>query len=175
MCGVDQSRLTWSADHFQIRQESYCSVKEFIYGFRTSYISHPALWAGGGGRGEREKEAAKSPESNKSDLLVMICIFYQKWRLARPCCYSPGSFVRRQKVSDSIWHSDTARGRVLSGEAGADHQWSHQNLDLLPILTAASDGWSVESFVQTSEWVLSDHEILRCLVGYVIVRQTAYA
>ena len=136
----------------------------------------PGSVGGGRGRGEREKEAAKSPESNKSDLLVMICIFYQKWRLARPCCYSPGSFVRRQKVSDSIWHSDTARGRVLSGEAGADHQWSHQNLDLLPILTAASDGQAVESLVETSEWVLSDHEILR-LSGWLCnsIRRTAYA
>ena len=62
MCGVDQSRLTWSADHFQIRQESYCSVKEFIYGFRTSYISHPALWAGGG-EGGREKRRQRSHQN----------------------------------------------------------------------------------------------------------------
>ena len=125
---------------------------------------------GGGGGG-----VVQSPEFNKAIFLSWFVFLYQKWRLARPRCYSPDSFVRRQKVSDSIWHSETARGRILSGEAVADQQWSHQNLDLLPILTAASDGQAVESLVETSEWVLSDHEILRCLVDYVIVRQTAYA
>ena len=58
------------------------------------------------GRGGGGGEAVQSPELNKSDLLVMICILYQKWRLARPsCCYSPASFVRRQKclpVSDTL-------------------------------------------------------------------------
>ena len=166
MCGADQRSLIWSADQVLIRQGVTALLRNLFMG--SGPLIFHTLWAGRGG-------AAESPEFNKSDLLVMICILNQKWRLARPCCYSPDSFVRRQKVSDSIWHSETARGRILSGEAVADQQWSHQNLDLLPILTAASDGQAVESLVETSEWVLSDHEILRCLVDYVIVRQTAYA
>ena len=149
------SHLTWSADQVLIRQGVTALLRNLFMG-SGPLIFHTLICGRGGGRRGR---GVQSPEFNKSDLLVMICILNQKWRLARPsCCYSPDSFVRRQKC---LTVSDTVRGRILAGEAGPNHQWSHQNLDLLPILTAASDGWSVESFVQTSEWVLSDHEILR--------------
>ena len=95
---VGRRRLTWSTDHFQIRQGVTALLSKVFMG--SGPLIFHTLWAGRGG-------AAESPEFNKSDLLVMICILNQKWRLARPCCFSPDSFVRRQKVSDSIWHSLT--------------------------------------------------------------------
>ena len=83
-----------------------CSVK---YLWVPDLLFH-TLWAGRG-RGQSHQNLTKAI------FLSWFVFLYQKWRLARPRCYSPDSFVRRQKVSDSIWHSE--RGRILSGEAAA--------------------------------------------------------
>ena len=103
MCRADQRSLIWSADQVLIRQGVTALLRNLFMG-SGPLIFHTLICGRGGGKGGR---GVQSPEFNKSDLLVMICILNQKWRLARPCCFSPDSFVRRQKVSDSIWHSLT--------------------------------------------------------------------
>ena len=130
---VDQRSLTWPADHFQIRQGVTALLRNLFMGSGPLIFHTP--WAG------REVEAAQSPELNKSDLLVMICIFYQKWRLARPetLLLFPGQFCLTQ------WEAGSYQVRP-------DPRTSEATRTLTSFLsspvTAASDGCSVESFVQ---------------------------
>ena len=94
---VGWRRLTWSTDHFQIRQGVTALLRNLFMG-SGPLIFHTLICGRGGGRGGR---GGQSPEFNKSDLLVMICILNQKWRLARPwCCYSPWQFCQK---TESVW------------------------------------------------------------------------